>query len=290
VGIVVLVNAISEQAFWQMPSRVEERIRGVLPVDGQLVVARALPELVRGIKSAHLVLGWPFPAAMVRSATQLRAVHFFTAGIPESWAQQEKIRVTSQRGLSSRSVAEHALFLLTALLRGMKRSNLTSWNTPRAAERMHASVLGVGGVGSEIVRLIAPLFASVTAVGRGQSATFDPSTSDVVILALPLTSETRALVSADFFAKLTRPGTLLVNVASGALVDEANVLSFLARDPANRYATDVAHPEPYPSHGALFDANEQVLLTPHVGARREDAWDAIEKRALEVLAAEALAQ
>jgi phosphoglycerate dehydrogenase-like enzyme len=301
----VCLHAISEQRFWQLPDRVEASIRSRLPVDGELVVVRSLPELVSEIKRAHLVMGWPFPAAMVKSAKELRAVHFFTSGIPESWQRIESenenekkkknIRVTTtQSGSSARSVAEHALFLTTALLRGATRSSSFASSTwapdrspfvPRAAETMRACIFGAGAIGSEIAKLFAPLFASVTAVGRAQSADWQRllADNDVVVLALPLSAETRALLSSDFFLAL-RPGTLLINVASGALVAEENVLAFLARDPRNRYASDVAHPEPYPSEGALFDAkNEQVLLTPHLGARREDAWDAIEKRALEVL-------
>ena len=142
-------------------------------------------------------------------------------------------------------------------------------------------------MGREVARLLAPLVESVTLVSRDGPPPSATEWRDVVskcgllVLALPLTAETRALVGKDFFAEL-RPETMVVNVASGVLVDEANVLAFLARDRSNRYAADVAHPEPYPPDGALM-TNKQVLLTPHVGARREDAWALIERRTLEVL-------
>jgi D-3-phosphoglycerate dehydrogenase len=284
--MIVCLNAVTTQRFWQLPETFERAIATRLPPGAELVVARTLPELTSALRDATIALGWPFPAAMARDANELARVHFFTSGIPESWQKSAAV-VTTHRG-GARAVAEHALFLTLALLRGATRATFTAWDpdglfVPRAAERMSAAIFGAGAVGSEIARLVTALFARVTTVSRSEAPSFARilEESDVVFLALPLTAEARALTGADFFRAL-RPGALVVNVASGALVSEPDVLSFLARDPANRYAADVAHPEPYPEDGALR-TNAQVLLTPHVGARREDAWAAIEKRTFEVL-------
>jgi phosphoglycerate dehydrogenase-like enzyme len=296
---VLCVNALSNQAFWQLPAEVERAIAAKLPPDWELMVVRKLAELPGALRRSSIAIGWPFPVAMAKGAPALAWVHFFTSGIPESWTNA-RARVTTHRGGSARSVAEHALYLAMAALRGATRSSSLDW-TPdrflpaRAADTMHAAIFGFGAIGRELAPLVTPLFAGVTAVARSRPSElpskvdFAPATAwhevlraaDVVFLALPLTTETRTLTGPAFFEALCA-GAIVVNVASGALVEEADVLAFLGRDARSRYAADVAHPEPYPPDGPLF-AHDQVLLTAHVGARREDAWSAIASRTLEVL-------
>jgi phosphoglycerate dehydrogenase-like enzyme len=285
---VVCVNAVSDQAFWRLPTPLEEAIRARLPRDAELIVARSLAELTRALPRATIALGWPFPAALARGAQELRRVHFFTAGIPESWSApgMDRVKVTSARGASARSVAQHALFLASAALRGASRVTFRGWEpdafvAPRAAERLCAAIFGFGAVGTAIAPLVAPLFAAVTPVTRATDWRSVIEETDVVFLALPLSAETRAIVSGDFF-RVLRERAIVVNVSAGALVDEADVLAFLARHEANRYATDVVHPEPYPDDGP-FLAHSRVLLTPHVAARREDTWSAIGALALAAL-------
>lgn len=287
---VVCVNATSDQAFWQLPAALEDAIRARLPADAELVFARSVAELTQSVRRATIVIGWPFPAALARGAQDPRAVHFFTAGVPASWSGSDRARihVTTSRGSSARSVAQHALFLVMAALRGSPHAPFRGWAPetfapPRAAEGLLAAIFGFGAVGAAIAPLVAPLFAGVTPVTRAMTTSWRDivETTDVFFLALPLTTETRALVGSDFFGAL-RPKAIVVNVASGALVDESDVLAFLARSEWNRYAADVAHPEPYPADGPLL-AHPQVLLTPHVAARRDDAWEAIGARALTAL-------
>jgi 2-oxoglutarate dehydrogenase complex dehydrogenase (E1) component-like enzyme len=84
----------------------------------------------------------------------------------------------------------------------------------------------------------------------------------------------------QFFGAL-KDDAIVVNLARGELVDEDALLAFLARSPRSRYATDVTIPEPYPPDGKL-GASDQIVITPHVGARREDAWQAIEASTLAI--------
>ena len=156
-------------------------------------------------------------------------------------------------------------------------------------------IIGFGAIGRHLAHLVAPLFARLRVVSRSRPEDVPPgvevedgarvmevvASADVVFVAVPLTAETRALFGPSFFAAL-KSGALLVNVARGELLDEDLVLAFLSRSPTSVYATDVASPEPYPSSGKLR-GSARVIMTPHVGARREDAWSSIQASTLEVL-------
>ena len=82
---------------------------------------------------------------------------------------------------------------------------------------------------------------------------------DVVIVLVPHNERTEKLVDAGLLAKMA-DGSLLVNVARGAVVDTDAVLAEAGR---LRFALDVTDPEPLPDAHPLFSAPE-VLITPHV--------------------------
>jgi phosphoglycerate dehydrogenase-like enzyme len=292
------VNAVSNQPFWQVPERFVRALEARLP-GWEIVVARAASEIGPMVKRSHVVVGWPFPAVMARGAKGLTRVHFFTSGVPESWGVGGAVRVTSAKGANAGSVAEHGLFLALAALRGLRRASLASWDpeafaVPRAAGALSALIAGYGAIGRRVARLVAPLFRDVRVTARTRPdampdgiAFHDVSgwdelvrAADVVFLTLPLTPESRALFGPRFFGAL-KDDAIVVNLARGELVDEDALLAFLARSPRSRYATDVTIPEPYPPDGKL-GASDQIVITPHVGARREDAWQAIEASTLAI--------
>jgi len=91
--------------------------------------------------------------------------------------------------------------------------------------------------------------------------------SDVVVLACPLTEETRGLIDARRLA-LMKPGALLINVARGPVVEEAALVAALAEGRLGGAALDVFETQPLSLEHPLFGL-PNVILTPHLAGITE---------------------
>jgi len=145
-----------------------------------------------------------------------------------------------------------------------------------------ACVVGAGGIGSEVGRLCAALGMHVFGTRRDAVAAYDlppgfseigaaadldrylPQ-SDFVIVCCQWTPETTKLFNADRFAAM-KPGSVLVNVARGEIIDEAALADALERNHLRGAALDVyvgefEHPPP-----ARLWSDPRVLITPHTSS------------------------
>jgi phosphonate dehydrogenase len=99
--------------------------------------------------------------------------------------------------------------------------------------------------------------------------------SDVIVVALPLTSQTRHLIDVPLLQRL-RPGAFLVNVGRGSVVDEQAVASALEAGRLGGYAADVFAMEDWalPGHPASIPdrllRHPRTLFTPHLGSAVDD--------------------
>lgn len=185
-------------------------------------------------------------------------------------------------GVHDAATAELAVGLILASLRGIDNASramtTAAWihghHTSLADQRV--LIVGAGGVGSALARRLDGFEVEVTMVARSRRGTAGgpdevaamselegllPS-ADVVVLALPLTEETRGLVDAAFLARM-REGSLLVNVARGPVVRTDDLASAL-KSGRIRAALDVTDPEPLPVDHPLWRC-PNLLITGHLG-------------------------
>jgi D-3-phosphoglycerate dehydrogenase len=98
---------------------------------------------------------------------------------------------------------------------------------------------------------------------------------DVLILCVPLTDVTRGMIDAAALSKM-KPDSVLVNVARGPVVVEADLAAALESRRLGGAALDVTEVEPLPPSSTLWDMHN-VIITPHVGAqsarRADDATE-----------------
>lgn len=178
------------------------------------------------------------------------------------------------------STAELALGLILASLRGIDGFALAQqeprWSHHRgeALADKTVAIVGYGGVGQAIADRLAPFEIRCRRIARrarqdhhGPIYDFAElnamlGTIDIIVLAVPLTPDTRGLIDATFLARM-KPGALLVNVARGPVIDTDALLDAL-RAGHIRAALDVTDPEPLPSTHPLWSA-PGLIISPHVG-------------------------
>ena len=161
-------------------------------------------------------------------------------------------------------------------------------------------VLGYGGIGREVAARAAALGSRVLAVRRRPASVAKPpavapgapaaaparihvgaggamlqravTESDYLALTLPETEETRGILTRERLFSM-KPGSVLINVARGRLVDEDALLEALGPGgPLRGAGLDVFHDEPLPA-GHPFYSHPRVLVTPHVSATTRGFWE-----------------
>jgi phosphoglycerate dehydrogenase-like enzyme len=102
--------------------------------------------------------------------------------------------------------------------------------------------------------------------------------SDHLVIAAPLTQETRGIFDAAVFAS-AKPGLHLINVARGEIIDQAALLAALDSGHVAATTLDVTAPEPLPA-GHPFYAHPKVRLTPHSGWTSDENADRLTEKLL----------
>jgi phosphoglycerate dehydrogenase-like enzyme len=138
-----------------------------------------------------------------------------------------------------------------------------------------AVMIGTGDIGSHVARLFAALGAEVHGVsrsGRGDPALFTSISkvselpglvgdADWLIVMIPLTSDTRGLVSREIMSRCR--GAVLINAGRGATVDESAIPGALDQGWLSAAALDVFETEPLPNDSPLW-SHPRIMISPHI--------------------------
>lgn len=179
-----------------------------------------------------------------------------------------------------------AEFVMRAVLEEFQRADL--WREAQSAHEWKTHdwrevsgttwlVVGLGSIGGGVARRAKAFGATVIGCRRNPDPS-DPvdrivaladlrsvaGEADVVVLCVPASPETRGVID-DGFLGVMRPGSLLVNVARGSLVDEDALLAALDRGVPAAAILDVFVTEPLPA-GHPFWGHPRVTVTPHNSA------------------------
>lgn len=267
-------------------------VRAVTSSDGDGPPAPS-PEVMQTIGDAEAYFGFGVPRPLFVAAKRLRWVHSAAAGVgsalyPEM--MESDVQFTNSAGVHAIPIAEYVVAGVLHFLRGfdiaLDQQRHSLWNKQpfvaldaplREMDELHAVIIGAGGIGSETARRLTALGVRCTAVRRraelGPPLGFDRVVgpagleqllpgADVVVIAAPLTGETRGLFTAERLDRLPRTA-ILVNVARGALVDEAALAARLADGRLRGAVLDVFEHEPLAADSPLWQLRS-VIVTPHV--------------------------
>ena len=234
--------------------------------------------------------------AALASATHLRWVQLPFAGVEPFLGLIDDSRLwTCGKGVYADPVAEHALMLALAGLRGMATfARARTWTAQQGTNLLGAKVtiVGGGGITRSLVPLLQPFGVDLTVVRRsgatvsGAARVLTPdrlveamTDAEVVFLALAYTAETRGIIGAAELAAMADHGWL-VNVARGGVVDTDALVDALAGGVIGGAGLDVTEPEPLPDDHALWQL-PNCLITPHTGNTLEMARPLLAARVTE---------
>jgi glyoxylate/hydroxypyruvate reductase len=229
---------------------------------------------------------WQDPAGMPSNCPDLRWVQGTSAGIggflDRTGLSRSDLVFTTAAGVHGTPLAEFALLGLLYFAKGMPQ--LAAWKAERHWERhtstqlagRRALVVGLGGIGQAVCRLLSLAGLEVWGAGRpGHSYDVAGVTSyvtsdrlddvlpkaDALILACPLTEQTRGLIGASQLGLLPR-GAVVVNVSRGQVVDEDALIGALSTGHLGGAFLDVFAVEPLPPGSPLW-ALPNVVISPH---------------------------
>jgi len=113
---------------------------------------------------------------------------------------------------------------------------------------------------------------------EGADSVFGPAeigkvfrSADYVVLAAPVTDNTKAIANAERLS-LMKPEACLINVGRGPLVDEPALVAALRENKIGGAALDVFPKEPLPADSVLWDV-PNLLITPHTAALTDKLWE-----------------
>lgn len=216
--------------------------------------------------------------------TKLRAVISMSAGINQFDRTRMPPGVPLARAVD-RSLTQHmAAYAKAAVYRYHRRfhryerasrESVWQFELPRLNAQTAVGMLGLGELGSAVAAALASEGFEVHGWSRSDKSLAGVRTHsgaaglhrlagavDILVNLLPLTAETRGVLSRDLFARL-RPGSFLVNMGRGEHLVEADLLAALASGRIEAATLDVTAVEPLPA-GHPFWAHPAILLTPHV--------------------------
>ncbi|MFA9200065.1 MAG: NAD(P)-dependent oxidoreductase [Cypionkella sp.] len=229
-------------------------------------------------------------AEAVRAAGSLRWLNSIYAGLdflPLDLLAERKVTITNGAGINAVTIAEYVVMLMLAHAKGyrevVRAQDRHEWllDSPGKLELAgtRALLLGLGAIGGLVkTRLeafdveVVPVRRSGGADGHGGALGPDQWRArlgefDWVILAVPATPETDAMIGAAELAAM-KPTAVLVNIARGAVVDQEALVEALRQRRIGGALLDVTTPEPLPPEHPLWSL-QAAQITMHLSGRAQ---------------------
>jgi len=257
--------------------------------------AASRAECDRVLAEAEVILGgWPYPLDLRSRAPHLRWFHQIPAGASnlrrgDLWGSD--VMVTTSRGYgNTHPMAEYVLAGFLHFAKGLHRAYFDC-NRHRFDHRLYRPILvqdttvcvvGAGGIGRDVARLCRNVGMRVVGTRRLKPADAESppefsrlegsgrlyellGESEFVAVCCQWTPETTKLIDGRAFAAM-KPGTVLVNVARGEIIDEDALIEALAGERLRGVALDVYVGEFEHEPDARLWNDPRVLITPHISS------------------------
>lgn len=268
----------------------------ILAPGAEIVVAETTEEAAAALPGAQVLLGF-CSEKVLAGADSLHWVQVYSSGVERcvslpAMRTGDRLLTNGQR-IASPALAEHAIALMMALVRGIDlyyaNQMQGEWrgNVGMARDEFMELdgrtmlVVGLGGIGTQVARKAHGLGMRVLAtrgsrregpgyveyVGLSDETVALATQADVVVNTVPLTDRTRGMFDAAFFEAM-KPTAYYISVGRGATTVTDDLLAALKSGQLAGAGLDVTDPEPLPEGHPLWSA-PRVIITPHVGGRSD---------------------
>ena len=235
----------------------------------------------------------PLLSAAIPPAKRAKWIHSLWTGVDNVLCPEilsSPLPLTNGRGVFKRPLAEWTigamLYFAYNMRRMIRQQQDQVWEafTTEEIKGRTLGIVGYGAIGSTAAELARPFGMKIIALRRRPELfqkdplpdeSFAPAqihqllaASDYVLLAAPLTEETRGMIGAPQIAAM-KPTSVLINVGRGAVIDETALIQALETGKIRGAALDVFAVEPLPA-GHPFYRMENVLLSPHTADHVQD--------------------
>ena len=249
----------------------------------------ALPKGLERAEAAAIAWTGPPIDAILDAGHRLQWLHQRGAGIDRistpKLVASDHLVLTNGSGYHAINIAEHVLGLMLSFARQLpalvRAQDERRWRPPPADSLFELSgqtlaVIGAGALGCAVAERAAAFGMRVLGVRRSPAGALPPGfaamssiaaidsvlpEADHVVIALPLTAETRGLFSTARLAAM-KPGAHLYNVGRGGIVDQDALLAALRSGRLAGAGLDVTDPEPLPADSPLWQ-EPGVIVTAH---------------------------
>jgi len=237
------------------------------------------------LDDVEVVLAYSFGREWIERAESLAWIQGLSAGVDSfeyEFLDAAGVRLTSGSGVHAEPIAQQVLCYVFLFERGIladiRRQPDRVWDRHWGEEVSDKTVgiVGVGAIGSRVAERVGTFGATTIGTKRDPTTGGDAvdelygpdglsellDRSDYLVLACPLTEETRGLIGSD---ELTAIGddAVVVNVARGGIVDEVALTDALEDGHVRGAALDTFEEEPLPEASPLWGMDE-VVVTPHM--------------------------
>ena len=256
-----------------------------------IVAGDSIADFQQAADDATVILNWSSPRDVFRGVFKMCPnvawVHIRSAGLDNALFPElieSSVPVTNGKGVFSQSLAEFALAAILYFAKDFRRmirnqaSGLWAPFDVIPISGQTVGIIGYGDIGRAIAQRVRYMGMKVVALKRNVSSTCksDPaadeiygrdrliemlSCCDYVVVATPLTIETRNLIGKPEISAMKRTATI-INVGRGPVINEDAMIEALLNGSIKGAALDVFDQEPLPN-GHPFYRLENVLLSPH---------------------------
>jgi phosphoglycerate dehydrogenase-like enzyme len=267
----------------------------------EIIVGNSAEVFEQAAPVATVLFNWSGSLALFRRVfgmcPNLRWVHSRSVGLERTLFPElidSSVPLTNGAGVFSPSLGEFALGAILYFAKGFRRMIHNQmagvWEAfdVMPVSGHHVGIIGYGDIGRAVAARVRPLGMTVLAVKRhfSPSRGADPFVEqiyspdrriemlprcDYVVVAAPLTSETRGMIGEPEFAAM-KPTAVVINVGRGPVIIEEALVRALSAGRIKGAALDVFDHEPLPQ-GHPFYKLENVLLSPHCADHTPDWLD-----------------